>query len=614
MTKDIRPSLNNEEHIIPSLIKKKKIELLINYLNSFILSQNNKNKCFNFLENESKKSKSFKKISVLIISNMSYQVFNRLIKEKCLTTKYSATINYIDYNKFLITDEFKIEYDFVLVFFDKNDLEEISSFANNLIYKKKHLLKIKDYYNLIFKKLLILNNAKIFVSNFSPYENTEFFSLEKKIKNNKNELINNLNNYILKKAIKNKFNLIDIDLYSKYFGLTNIHDNVKFYLAKIPFTQEFAEFLFSRVANLIQISLGKIKKVLVVDLDNTLWGGILGDDGHENIIIDNQTSEGKVFFDLQKTILNLKKRGILLVACSKNYEKNVKNAFKYNSNLVLKYNDFVSIKTNWNNKAENILNISKELNLSLDSFVFFDDNPAERELVRNLLPSISIPELPNDPSYFKDILLNNFYFDLLSLSKEDATRSRTYAENIKREKLKKKFYNLDDYFKSLEMKCQYSAFKNSDYERIMQLFLRSNQFNFTTIRYSLKDIANIAMSKIYSTFQFHFTDKFSNYGIISLMVCKIKKNILYIDNWVMSCRVLNRTLENFILNTIVKYCKKVKIEKIIGVYIPTKKNFLVKNTYKNLGFINTKIQRNYFEFIYYIKNHKDKKTLVEEKK
>lgn len=614
MINNTSPSLNKEDSIIPDLIKKKKIELLINYFHSFNLSPDSKNKLIDFLHNESKKNNLFIKISILVISNMSYQVFDRVIKEKCLLAKYIADLNYADYNKFLNEKKFTTDYDFVLVFFDKNDLEEISNFKDSLIYRKKDLLKVKDYYNLIFKKLSTLNRAKIFISNLPLYENTEFFSLEKKIKNNKNALIANLNNYILNQCIEFKLNLIDIDLYSRYFGLINIQDCVKFYLAKIPFTIEFFDFLFSKIINLMEISLGKMKKVLIVDLDNTLWGGILGDDGHENIIIDNETPEGKIFFDLQKTILNLKKRGVLLVACSKNSQENVKNAFKYNSRFVLKYDDFTAIKANWNNKVENIENISNELNLSRDSFVFFDDNPIERDLVRTFLPEITVPELPNDPSYFKNILLNNFYFDLLALSKEDITRSKTYEANIKRENLKKKFHNYEDYLKSLEMKCQYSPFKKNDFDRIAQLFLRSNQFNFTTIRYSLKDIANIEKNKIYSSFQFNFSDKFSNYGIISLIVCKIKKNILYVENWVMSCRVLNRTLENFILNTLVKYCKKNKIEKIIGIYIPSKKNFLVKNTYENLDFTKNKRQTNYFEFVYKIKDHRNKKTLIVEKK
>jgi FkbH-like protein len=353
---------------------------------------------------------------------------------------------------------------------------------------------------------------------------------------------------------------------------------------------------------------------IVLDLDNTLWGGTLGDDGYDNISIDNQTPQGKVFFDFQKIVLNLKKRGILLAICSKNFEKNVKQAFEKNPNLVLKYKDFVSVKANWNNKANNIQNISKELNIGLDSFIFLDDNPAERELVRTFLPNVTIPELPSDPSYYKDILLNNFYFDLISLSKEDVSRSKTYISNFKREKLKEKFNDFNSYLRSLKMVCEYSSFKKEDYDRIVQLFLRSNQFNFTTTRYSLKDIHNIISDKMRVTFQFSFKDKFSNYGIISLIIGTIKKNELFIDNWVMSCRVLNRTLENFILNSIVKYCKIKKIKKIVGIYIQTKKNSLVKKLYIDLGFLRINNPKNSLQFFYDIGTHKNKQTLVEEKK
>ena len=614
MIKNIKPSLPKEDYLIKTLIKKKKVDLLVNYLNSFSLSENNKNKSLKFLSKIYKKNDSFLKISILIISNMSYQIFDRFLKEIFLINKCSVFIDYIDYNKFLSLDRLKIKYDCVLVFLDKNDLGEVSNFSNDLTYTKKDLIKIKDFYNLIFKKLSSLDKTKIFLSNFSEYENTEYFTFEKRIKNNKNELIFNLNDYILRISKEYKFNLIDIDLCSKRFGILNIQDNTKFYFAKIPFTQEFAEFIFSITANLVLISFGKIKKILVLDLDNTLWGGTLGDDGYDNISIDNETPQGKVFFDFQKIVLNLKKRGILLAICSKNYEKNVKEAFEKNPNLVLKYKDFVSIKANWNNKANNIQNISKELNLGLDSFIFLDDNPVERELVRTFLPNVTIPELPSDPSYYKDILLNNFYFDLISLSKEDVSRSKTYISNFKREKLKEKFNDFNSYLKSLKMFCEYSSFKKEDYDRIVQLFLRSNQFNFTTTRYSLKDIHNIINDKMRVTFQFSFKDKFSNYGIISLIIGTIKKNELFIDNWVMSCRVLNRTLENFILNSIVKYCKIKKIKKIVGIYIQTKKNSLVKNLYIDLGFLRINNPKNSLQFFYDISTHKNKQTFVEEKK
>ena len=610
----MKPSLFQENQIINKEIKKKNLELLINYYNSFNLSEDNKSKFLEFLLKESRKNNSFLKISILIISNMSYQIFDRLIKESFLINKSSVNIHYINYNEFLSLKKEKLKYDCIFIFFDKNDLEEISSFSNGLIYTKKDLKKIKDFYNFLFTKLTALEKTKIFISNLSAYENTEFFSLEKKVKNNKSELIDNLNSYILKNSKKYKFNLLDIESFSKQFGLVNIQDTVKFYLAKIPFSQEFAEFLFPVTVNFALTSFGKLKKVLVLDLDNTLWGGILGDEGYENIKIDNETPEGKVFFDFQKTILNLKKRGVLLAICSKNFDKNVKAAFKNNTNLVLKYNDFVSIKANWNNKAENIKNISKELDLGLDSFVFFDDNPAERELVRSFLPNVTVPELPNEPSYYKNILLNSFYFDLASLSKEDVSRSKSYITNVKREKLKEKFSDFNEYLKSLKMVCEYSVFKKENYDRIVQLFLRSNQFNFTTIRYSLKDINNIRNDKNRVTFQFSFRDKFSNYGIVSLIVGTITKDCLFIDNWVMSCRVLNRTLEIFIINSVIKYAKMKKINEIVGIHMPTQKNSLVEKLYIDLGFSKKNNSNSPSQFLYDVRKSQNKKTPIEEKK
>jgi FkbH-like protein len=273
----------------------------------------------------------------------------------------------------------------------------------------------------------------------------------------------------------------------------------------------------------------------------------------------------------------------LLAVCSKNTEKTAKDAFK-KKNMPLKLSDFVSFKANWNDKATNIKEISKELNLSMDSFVFFDDNPMERDIVRKNIPDLSIPEINSDPSkYIRDIVTPG-YFDVISYSKEDVKRTQTYKSNIKRHNLLKKSVDINSYLMSLNMKSNMSKFKLKNIERIVQLFLRSNQFNLTTTRYQKKDIINFIKNKNNYTLQVDLSDKFGQNGIVSLLAGNLSNNILIIENWVMSCRVLSRTLEQAILKKIAYDLKKFNINKIIGLYKPSSKNKLVIEHYKNLKF------------------------------
>ena len=457
-----------------------------------------------------------------------------------------------------------------------------------------------------------LYDVKVFIGNLVNLERLDFGTYTKVLNNSRNHLINKLNQYLLKITLDNNFYLFDIETITYKFGISRYRDPSKFFYGRVPYTIEYSDFFFSILANLISIALGKVKKLLILDLDNTLWGGNLGDDGPNGVIIGNDTPLGRAFLDFQRAILNLQKRGVLIAICTKNELKNVKKIFQINQNLILKFNHFVCVKANWNNKAQNIKEISDELNLGLESFVFFDDNPAERDLVRLHHPEVTIPELGEDPSLYSSLLLDSYYFDLLNFSKEDLNRSKTYSQNLKREKLKNKFYNIVDYLKSLKMICNVEEFKSENFERIVQLFQRTNQFNFTTIRYSLNKIKKISKDKNYVSFQFSLKDKFSKYGIISLMVCQVSKDALIIDNWVMSCRVLNRTLENFIINYVVKYCFKKKIGSIKSKFIKTNKNSLIKNLFDELGFKVIRKSKDEKEYIQILDKHNQKKTYIKE--
>jgi FkbH-like protein len=604
-----KPKLKNESIIIKRHIANKDRKYIINLENSFSLEKKNICKIIDFINNQISKEK---KTNILIITNLSFQIFNRRFIEKLILKEINARVHYIDYNSFLNTKNISDnKYNFILFFPDTSDFLDISKGSDDLYLKKNNYAQITNYYDLLINNLSRYD-IKVFIGNLVNFERLDFGTYTKKLNNLRVNLINKLNQHLLKITLVNNFYLFDIETITYKFGINRYRDPSKFFYGRVPFTIEYSDFFFSILANLISIALGRVKKLLILDLDNTLWGGNLGDDGPHGIILGNDTPLGRAFLDFQRTILNLQKRGVLIAICSKNELKNVQNVFKTNQNLILKFNHFVSVKANWNNKAQNIKEISDELNLGTESFVFFDDNPVERDLVRLHHPEVSIPELGDDPSLYSSLLLDSYYFDLLNFSKEDLNRSKTYSENSKREKLKNKFYNIGDYLKSLKMICNVEEFKSTNFERIVQLFQRTNQFNFTTIRYSLNEIKKISKDKNYVSFQFSLKDKFSNYGIISLMVCHVSKDTLTIDNWVMSCRVLNRTLENFIINKVVKYCLKKKIRSIKSRFIKTNKNYLIKNLFDELGFKNIRRNKNEKNYVQILDTFNQKKTYIKE--
>jgi FkbH-like protein len=329
---------------------------------------------------------------------------------------------------------------------------------------------------------------------------------------------------------------------------------------------------------------GRFKKCLILDLDNTIWGGIIGDDGLENIQIGN-LGIGKAFTELQHWIKKLKERGIILAVCSKNNESNAKEPFSKHPDMILKLDDIAVFFANWENKADNIRQIQSILNIGFDSMVFLDDNPFERSLVKNALPEITVPDLPDDPADYLEYLYTLNLFETISSSDEDAGRTKQYQIEAQRTVLKKTFPNEEEFLESLEMLSLVKPFNSFNAPRVAQLTQRSNQFNLRTVRYTEEDIRSIGSSEEYVTLSFTLEDKFGDNGLICVVILKKtdKKN-LFIDTWLMSCRVINRGMEFFVLNTIAGSARKYGFISLTGEYIKTSKNEMIKDHYYNLGF------------------------------
>jgi len=344
-------------------------------------------------------------------------------------------------------------------------------------------------------------------------------------------------------------------------------------------------YVASRTMDIISAAEGQIKKCLILDLDNTLWGGVVGDDGWEGIQIGHGLGIGKAFTEFQQWIKKLKNRGIILAICSKNFEDKAKEPFEKNPEMVLKLNDIAVFIANWNNKVDNIRTIQRILNIGFDSMVFLDDNPFERNMVRENIPDISVPELPEDPSEYLEYLYSLNLFETASYSEGDKDRTKQYQVEAQRVSFQKSFSNEEDYLKSLNMVSEIKDFDKFNIPRVAQLSQRSNQFNLRTVRYTEDEITDIENDDDYAKFSFTLKDKFGDNGLVCVIIMKkIDDSTLFIDTWFMSCRVLKRGMENFTLNTIVDWAQRNGYKNIIGEYLPTLKNGMVANHYTNLGF------------------------------
>lgn len=393
-------------------------------------------------------------------------------------------------------------------------------------------------------------------------------------------------NYLLMQGCqeaKNTF-LIDLDALQTALGRSTFADPKLYYVAKMPISLAALPAAAKLVVDVVRSLQGAVKKCLVLDLDNTLWGGVIGDDGLSGIQI-GELGTGHAFSDFQKWLKELKNRGILLTVCSKNNEDTAKEPFEKHPEMVLRLEDFSMFVANWEDKARNIRTIQQALNIGMDSMVFLDDNPFERELVRTMIPEITVPELPEDPALYLQYLRGLDLFETASYSREDAGRTEQYREKAQRAAFEAAFQSYDDYLEALQMRASAAAFDPFHYPRIAQLTQRSNQFNLRTVRYTEAEIEALARDDSRIGLYFTLKDKFGDHGLISVVVLeKQPEDTLFISEWLMSCRVLKRGMEEFIVDKILSVAAQQGFRRVVGEYIPTPKNAMVKDLYEQLGF------------------------------
>lgn len=554
----------------------------------------------NFYDLKSNLKKDFsnlKKVKVALLGDSSTQLLVKAIKGYGYEVGFNFDIFEADYDQIemqaldLESELYHFNAEYVIIYQSSEKL--LAKFykldnADKPLFADKHISSVSNLYQTITNK----NKCKVIYLNFVETDDSVFGNYANKTGSSFLYQVRKINYELMNLAQKHK-NLFICDVASlqNTLGAAFCTDPKIYITTDLIFSLDFLPVVAKNITDIILASAGVIKKCVIMDLDNTIWGGIIGDDGMENIQI-GELGIGKSFTALQLWLKQLKQRGIILAVCSKNDENIAREPFEKHPDMILRLSDFAVFVANWNNKAENINYIRNILNIGFDSMVFLDDNPFERNLVKSLIPGITVPDLPEDPVDYLNYLRSCNLFETASYTAEDEQRTKQYQQEAQRAIVQRQYINEDEFLLSLNMTSQVKPFDKFNIPRVSQLTQRSNQFNLRTVRYSEEEITPLAKSDDYITICFTLEDKYGDYGLISVVILKKDHKSLFIDTWIMSCRVLKRGMEKFTLNKIVELARKNGLNEIVGEYIPTSKNALVKDHYHDLGFTKCKGDNN----------------------
>ena len=429
------------------------------------------------------------------------------------------------------------------------------------------------------------SNAVCIFQTFAAPVESLFGSLDRALPGTLRSLIDGINRELTAYVLGSGDVLLDVAGLAETVGLANWHDTQLWNMGKFSFSDELIPLYADHVGRKVAAIRGKSGKVLVLDLDNTVWGGVIGDDGLEGIKIAQGDATGEAHLAVQRLALDLRQRGIVLAVSSKNTDEVARTPFEQHPEMLLKLNHIAVFQANWNDKATNIRAIAEELSLGLDSIVFLDDNPVERGLVRKLLPQVAVPELPDDPAYYARTLTAGGYFEAVAFATEDLKRAGFYQDNAKRASLQKQVGGVDAYLASLDMTITFQPFDPTGRARIVQLINKSNQYNLTTRRYTDPEVTEAENAPEVFTMQVRLMDIFGDNGMISVVICRPGGDRIWdIDTWLMSCRVLGRRVEHMVLREILEHARTTGIQKLTGTYRPSDRNKLVVDHYAKLGF------------------------------
>lgn len=526
------------------------------------------------------------------IINVEYEIYNAPYNQ----------INYEIYQK--DSNLYQFLPDYIILFMCVEKMYErfcLAAYEERETWAQREFEQIKNYWETLNLDL----NVQIFQLGFLEYDDRIFGNYAYKMKNSFVCQMKVLNLLIIYECRK-RSNVIFFDIQNYYisFGRNFIRDYNLYYNADMVFNFEITEMLVSDITRYIQRDRGHYIKCLVIDLDDTIWGGNVADLGPLGVEIGG-TGVGLVYREIQLWLKELKKRGILLAVCSKNNLYDAKQPFIHNKEMILKLDDFVEFQVNWEDKASNIIAIQKKLNIGLDSIAFLDNSSYERKYVLEMLPECLVIDLPHRTEEYLNYLRRINLFETIAFSDEDIKKTSQYRTNEQREEHKKLYLTYKDYLKELCVEVEIINFSKSYMNRVMQLIQKTNQFNFRSIRYTRNDIEELAQNKNFRIIIFSARDKFGERGAIGLLILKkLSIKTVFIDSWILSCRAFNLGIEDVMLDEIMKCAKAEGVEYVLGEYIENGRNENIRNFFLNKGF------RTFGRNLWFIKTKEYKKQEV----
>jgi FkbH-like protein len=530
-----------------------------------------------------------KKIKIAIFQGSTVDELKNILELFLLNEGFQPVFYISDYNRFYEEAHFPrkklIEFSPDIVYVHVNN-KNIMSYPdisdNNDIISKKVDEEINKYQS-IWKAVNENLSCNLIQNNFENPFFRFLGSFDSLSPNGVINYINRINSELAKKIMSDKnVYLNDINYLSAKIGLDNWFDSALWYVYKYAVSYNAIPYIAHNITKIVMSIYGGSKKLLITDLDNTLWGGAIGDAGVENILVGSDSPESEAYYDIQAYLKYLKSYGILLAVSSKNEEQIAQNGINAKKSP-LNLKDFSSFKANWKSKDINVKNIVEELNLSQDHTVFVDDNPVERGIVNLNLTNISVPEI-DDVSSFTSTIASYNYFERKNITNEDIHRVKYYKDEIQRKKTSSLFNNYSDYLNSLEMVVKYSAINQNNANRVVQLINKTNQFNPTTKRYTSAEIEKIISDDKHITLTATLSDKYGDNGLVSIVILKLTEKKANIDLWVMSCRVFQRELEFAMFDRLIEELNSRNINELFATYIPTNKNTPVKDIFKKMDF------------------------------
>ena len=535
-------------------------------------------------------TKHFPTFKVSILGDTATQFLATAIKGMGVERGYNIDFFEAEYNQverqFLdpTSDLYQFDADFIVIFQSTHKLGE----HHSMLSSEQQATLADDRISFLASvcENPALAGKKIVYFNYPEIEDTVFGSYANKVESSFTFQVRKLNFELMRlsQQYQNLF-ICDIAALQNKLGRDQMFAANVYTSTEMILSMDALPYVASRVLDIVCAVKGQFKKCLILDLDNTVWGGVIGDDGLEGIQLGHGLGIGKAFTEFQMWVKKLKQRGIIICVASKNNEETAKEPFEKHPDMVLKLDDIAVFQANWETKVDNIRTIQSILNIGFDSMVFLDDNPFERNMVRENIKGITVPELPEDPAEYLEYLYSLNLFETASYSDLDKDRTKQYQVEAKRVSLSKTFTNEADFLKSLNMISVVSGFTKFNTPRVAQLSQRSNQFNLRTVRYTDADIETLANDPNVIDLSFTLEDKFGDNGLIAVIIMKpLDKETLFVDTWFMSCRVLKRGMENFTLNTMVEKAKAAGYKKIVGEYLPTAKNKMVEHHFPDLGF------------------------------